>query len=355
MRPGEPPDPATPQAGTPPARGPVAVCVLGSPDLVPVLARVNGVGLAGCLRTANLGIAQIVRTILDRPWVRHLVVCGQDSPLFRQGQSLVALIRSGVDPADHRIIGARGHLPFLPDLDLADVDAFRTQITFSDLRGMADPRLLEQHIGMLVTSAGPHDANPRRARRPIFRELRPVGRREPIAAAGEGFFVISTTRRPREVVVEHYHPDLRPGHRLRGRRAESLLLGLLNAGLIRSAGHAGYLGAELAKAETALRLGLKYEQDRPLRGTPADDETEDAVNQTIDSYEEFSRHIAKAVGAAGTALEPDLPLADQLSVDSLRMMELAVVLEQDLGLALPDDLDLRNSTPGGLYQQYRDG
>jgi tetrahydromethanopterin S-methyltransferase subunit A len=29
--------------------------------------------------------------------------------------------------------------------------------------------------------------------------------------------------------------------------------------------HAGYLGVELAKAETALKLSLKYTQDQPLR------------------------------------------------------------------------------------------
>jgi hypothetical protein len=34
-------------------------------------------------------------------------------------------------------------------------------------------------------------------------------------------------------------------------------------------GTAGYLGAELAKAETAMRLGLRYEQDRPLRARGA--------------------------------------------------------------------------------------
>src|SRR5204863_6030021 len=116
--PGEPAVAGSSWAGGSRIRGPVAVCTLGSPDLVAVLARASGVSLAGCLRTANLGIAQIVRAVLGRPWVRHLVVCGRDSPLFQQGQSLVALIRSGVDPADHRIVDARGHLPYLADLDL---------------------------------------------------------------------------------------------------------------------------------------------------------------------------------------------------------------------------------------------
>lgn len=339
-----------------PTPGPVVVCTLGSPELVPALARLDGVSLAGGLLTANLGIAQIVRAVLDRAWVRHLVVCGRDSPLFRQGQSLVALVRSGMDPAGHRIVGARGHQPYLPDLDHADVEAFRRQVALADLRGEADPVLIARHIGALAAARlGPVEPRPRPARRPVFTDLRAGGRREPIAAAGEGFFVIATDPRAGEVVVEHYWPDLRPGHRLRGRRAESLLLGVTGAGLVRSAGHAGYLGAELAKAETALRLGLHYEQDRPLRRGPADERTGETVHRTIDSCEDFGRLVARAVGATGTELVADRPLAEQLAVDSLRMMELAVFLEQDLGLTLPDDLDLRGSTPGELYRQYTGG
>jgi hypothetical protein len=42
--------------------------------------------------------------------------------------------------------------------------------------------------------------------------------------------------------------------------------------------HAFYLGAELAKAETAWRLGKRYVQDEPLRwGAAADDEAEDTT------------------------------------------------------------------------------
>jgi hypothetical protein len=44
-----------------------------------------------------------------------------------------------------------------------------------------------------------------------------------------------------------------------------MLLGLIRERLVSQLSHAGYLGAELAKAESALRLGLRYAQDRPLR------------------------------------------------------------------------------------------
>jgi hypothetical protein len=44
-----------------------------------------------------------------------------------------------------------------------------------------------------------------------------------------------------------------------------MLLGLLRDGLVTQLSHAGYLGEELAKAQTALQFGLRYDQDRPLR------------------------------------------------------------------------------------------
>ena len=44
-----------------------------------------------------------------------------------------------------------------------------------------------------------------------------------------------------------------------------MLLGLLRDGLVTQLSHAGYLGAELAKAQTALQFDLRYDQDRPLR------------------------------------------------------------------------------------------
>lgn len=46
-----------------------------------------------------------------------------------------------------------------------------------------------------------------------------------------------------------------------------MLLGLLRDGLVTQLSHAGYLGEELAKAQTALKFGFRYDQDRPLQQT----------------------------------------------------------------------------------------
>jgi tetrahydromethanopterin S-methyltransferase subunit A len=70
-------------------------------------------------------------------------------------------------------------------------------------------------------------------------------------------------------VLHHYNPDHSPAHEIRGKSAEAILRAALRAQLVSQLSHAGYLGSELSKAESALRLGLYYEQDHPLRpGAP---------------------------------------------------------------------------------------
>jgi tetrahydromethanopterin S-methyltransferase subunit A len=253
-------------------RGPVAVCTLADRKLAAELAGAPGVSLSGPLMTANLGITALIRAVLDRPWIQVLLVCGADSPLFGAGDSLIALDRNGVSEPDLRIIGTRGYVPVLSGLTWQEVEAFRHQVQVVDLRGERDPDRLRAHSAKLAghadgqtTPATNGAALPPRGRSPEFITLRPCGHREPVATAGEGFFVIGIDRASHRVTVEHYWPDYRLGHRMSGVRAESMLLGLIDAGIISCLSHAGYLGMELAKAETALRLGLDYDQDKPLR------------------------------------------------------------------------------------------
>ncbi len=282
MRPGDDVDPVPEPA--------VAVCTLTDRALAAAISQAPGVGVAGPLLTANLGITQIVRAVLDRPQIGVLLVCGQDSPLFKAGASLIALHENGVAGTDRRIIGAPGYAPVLPAVTPSEVAAFRRQIEVVDLRGERDLDRLRAFSAELARRAADPLATDRRAADPLaadrraagrgragpacpsgsahqFIPLRPGGRREPIASAGEGFFVVRLDRADRKIILEHYWPDFRPGHQMRGVRAESMMLGLINAGLLGCLSHAGYLGMELAKAETALRLGLDYEQDRPVRSS----------------------------------------------------------------------------------------
>lgn len=249
---------------------PVAVCALTSEDLLPDLVKLPGVAIAGQIFTANLGIEKIIMNVTTNPAIRFLLLCGRESPIFHPGQSLTALISNGVDD-ERQIIGAEGHLPVLTNLTEARIEAFRQQIELVDYTGESDVATLGEHTRALA------QRNPGRfsgamdytaiseGRGGGFAAIRPGGRRQPLAYDPKGFFIISLDREAEEMIIRHYLPDNTPAHEMRGRSAESMLLGLLREDLVSQMSHVGYLGGELAKAEAALKLGLRYEQDRRLR------------------------------------------------------------------------------------------
>jgi tetrahydromethanopterin S-methyltransferase subunit A len=259
---------------------PVAICTLTSTELIEPLARVPGVAIAGRLYTVNLGIEKIILNVTANPAIRFLVLCGKESPVFHPGQGLRALCRDGVD-AEGRIVGAAGHLPLLRGVPQARIDRFRRQVELIDCTGETDLAVLREQAHALAArvprpfTAGPH-ARAARSPAPLpslgegeeaprFAPIRPGGRRQPLAYDPKGFFVITLDEDRGEIIVRHYLPDATPAHKMRGRAAEAMVLGLIREDLISQLSHAGYLGAELAKAEAALRFGAHYEQDRPLR------------------------------------------------------------------------------------------
>src|SRR6267378_890701 len=255
------------QVGDP--NGPVAVCALTSEKLVSPLVGVQGVAIAGIVYTANLGITRIIVNITSNPAIRFLLICGKDSALFRPGQSLVVLSEHGVD-GQRRIVQAAGYDPVLPSIDPEQVAQFRKQVEVLDWTGEEDVELLRERIksltvrnpGMFVTDQT--TTTPSQSQEE-FVFIRPGGQREPLIYDPKGYFVITIEPESKEILLRHYLPDHKPAHEMRGRGATSMLLGLLRDGLVTQLSHAGYLGEELAKAQTALQFGLRYDQDRPLR------------------------------------------------------------------------------------------
>jgi tetrahydromethanopterin S-methyltransferase subunit A len=260
---------------------PIAVCALTSDELLEPLATVPGVAIAGEVQTANLGIERIILNVTANPSIRFLFLCGKESRLFRPGQTLGALIENGIDP-EGRVIGAQGYEPVLRNLPREQVDVFRHQVELVDWMGEKDLATLQERIGGLAArNPGRFEAQWARggaveiasSQRDRFLSIRPGGQREPLIYDPKGYFVITLDRAAGQIVLRHYLPDHTPAHEMHGRSAESMLLGLLREGLVSQLSHAGYLGGELAKAESALRLGsaVRYEQDRVLRqDTPPD-------------------------------------------------------------------------------------
>ncbi|HEY7833577.1 MAG TPA: hypothetical protein VIG30_08420 [Ktedonobacterales bacterium] len=250
-------------------QGPVAICALTTEALIAPLARLPGVAIAGKVYTANLGITRIVLNVTANPAIRFLLICGKDSPLFHPGQSLVALAERGVD-ASRRIVGATGYEPVLATVDPARIALFRQQVEVIDWAGEEDLAALEAGVdGLVARNPGRFTAGEGAAGMPqpaeSFTPIRPGGTREPLQYDPKGYFVITLDREQEEITLRHYQPDHTPAHEMRGRSAGPMLLGLLREGLVTQLSHAGYLGEELAKAEAALRLDLRYDQDRPLR------------------------------------------------------------------------------------------
>ncbi len=258
--------PGTYQVGDP--KGPVAVCALTSEKLMAPLAAVPGVAIAGMVYTSNLGITRIIVNVTSNPAIRFLLICGRDSALFKPGQSLVALSEKGVDEKK-RIIDSPGYDPVLPSVAPDQIEQFRRQVEVLDWTGEEDLSILTDQVKSLANrSPGVFSVEQKMSvqpKREEFESIRPGGQREPLIYDPKGYFVISLDQLEKEIILRHYLPDHTPAHEMRGRGATSILLGLLRDGLVTQLSHAGYLGEELAKAQTALQFGLRYDQDRPLR------------------------------------------------------------------------------------------
>jgi tetrahydromethanopterin S-methyltransferase subunit A len=232
------------------------------------LAQLPGVAIAGAVYTANHGIERIVVNVTANPAIRFLLLCGKEAALFRPGQSLVALAERGIDP-ERRIVGAAGYDPVLPTVTPERVAQFRRQVELIDWTGEEELDPLAERIrGLVARSPGRFATQVEdsvQVPEERFAAIRPGGQREPLQYDPKGYFVIMLDRAAEQIVLRHYLPDHTPAHEMQGRTAGPMLLGLLRERLVSQLSHAGYLGEELAKAQAALQLGLRYDQDRPLR------------------------------------------------------------------------------------------
>ena len=184
-----------------------------------------------------------------------------------------------------RIIGAEGYEPVLRTVTSQQIAAFRRQVELVDWIGERNLETLRERISSLAArTPGRFEGTWQEDGAPLtetnlqanFTPIKPGGQREPLIYDPKGYFVITLDRSAAQIILRHYLPDHTPAHEMRGRTAESMLLGLIREGLVSQLSHAGYLGGELAKSEAALRLGVRvrYEQDCPLRRDTPPEEAE---------------------------------------------------------------------------------
>jgi tetrahydromethanopterin S-methyltransferase subunit A len=152
-----------PPAGYPPEDGcylrgndysPVAVLVIlkwireETPPAIEQLVRVgveSGAALSGTLQTENIGLEKVICNVVANPNIRYLVVCGPESPGHLVGETIVALMRGGVD-VNRRIVGSSAATPFLFNLPIASIERFRSQVTLVDLIDEGSPEVIRAAV-----------------------------------------------------------------------------------------------------------------------------------------------------------------------------------------------------------------
>jgi tetrahydromethanopterin S-methyltransferase subunit A len=249
-------------------KGNIAVCTLTTENFFSKDLSSLNVAITGTVMTPNLGIEKIILNTISNPNIRCLLLCGKESPVFKVGQAFECLFRYGVDN-DKRIIHAEGHFPVLSNLPLEKIFHFLRQVEFVNLIGEKDEDTVLQSVNQVeISRPQPVDLEwnvMTHSEETAFTELKPGGKRTPLDYDQKGFFVITVDNTKKEITVKHYYKNNRPGFIIKGHSSEAILLAILNENLVSQMSHAGYLGAELSKAEIALKLNLQYTQDQPVR------------------------------------------------------------------------------------------
>jgi tetrahydromethanopterin S-methyltransferase subunit A len=247
---------------------PVAVCTLASRTMLAKLAGRPEIAVAGRVFTENVGIEKMVQNLAAFESVRFLIVCGRETR-HKVGQTILALHKSGLD-AQARVVGSDAPEPIMPNLTEHQLRAFQARITVVDMMDVTDAEAVVERARALSESPAsdpPASSDP--ADSPAGRGTveRIVAARDPIETwiyDSVGYFLVFVDRTNRLLRVEQYTSDHRQVRIIEGANAEEICHTIVRLAQVTLLAHAAYLGRELAKAETALRLGLPYEQDRPL-------------------------------------------------------------------------------------------
>jgi tetrahydromethanopterin S-methyltransferase subunit A len=103
------------------------------------------VAIYGPLKTENIGIEKIVANVISNPYIRYLVVCGDDIRGHRSGSSLIALHKNGINK-QNKIINAPGAIPYIENLKKEAIKRFQAQIEVVDMIGSKEKYKLDKTI-----------------------------------------------------------------------------------------------------------------------------------------------------------------------------------------------------------------
>lgn len=282
---------------------PVAVCTMSSVDIrLPM----DKIAISGKCVTENLGVEKIVKNVIANPGIRYIIVAGRESMGHFVDNALESLVEKGVDE-EGRIIGAKGGIPVLKNLQKEEIERFRKQVQIVNMAGETDTgKIMEkveefyskatgipQQMQQPQPSPAQPDAQPQQVQQP---PLTAEAKRDPSEGAStqqgtskqpspgepgkvsapthpisewsqdpKGYFTVKVNHEKTEIEVVHHDNSGNVLGTVVGRNAEDIYHQIINSmGLITRLDHAAYLGRELGKAETALFSKADYEQETGL-------------------------------------------------------------------------------------------
>lgn len=229
---------------------------MDEPDLATVYSKI---AIIGSITTENLGVEHLIKNLIANPYLRYLVLWGEDIEGHFPGDALLNLIGNGLDKTK-RIVGASGARPVLKNLTESEVHHLRRQIQVIDLIGRKDISELTNRLELFnKQTAQPYEAG-LRVDLVEIQKARPAKR---LKLDPTGYFVIMVMKgKENPLLIEHYSNDGTLRNMIEGIDSASICAALIEKNLISQLDHAAYLGRELAKAELSLISDSRYTQDQ---------------------------------------------------------------------------------------------
>jgi len=106
-----------------------------------------GAAVAGSCKTENLGLEKVIANVISNSNIRYVLCCGTEVKGHLSGQSFIALHANGV--AGGKIVGAKGAIPFIENLDDAAIKRFQDQVEIVDIMESEDMGAIKAKISEL--------------------------------------------------------------------------------------------------------------------------------------------------------------------------------------------------------------
>ncbi len=109
-----------------------------------------GAAMCGSCKTENLGLEKIVANVVANPNIRFMITCGTEVKGHLSGQCLKALHAGGVEGG--KIVGAKGAIPFIENLDDSVIKRFQEQVELIDIMESEDLGAIKARVQECVSN-----------------------------------------------------------------------------------------------------------------------------------------------------------------------------------------------------------